>query len=84
MWHSVSPTVVESLEYWTPASLKTLALKTTTFTGIGTSQALQNLLEQLSIKIWQHNTKLILRRVAIESDVSFGDIPGVCDSALYC
>ena len=38
VWCSVFSIVVESLGYWTPASLKTLktiAFKTTTFTGIG-------------------------------------------------
>ena len=73
--------MAESFKHWTPATLKTLktiTLKTTMFTGIGNSQAFQNILEQLSIKLWQYNAKLILRMVASESDVSLGDIPGVC------
>ena len=79
------PISVESLGYWTPASLKTLktiALKTTTFFGTTLNQALRNLSEQLSVKLWEYNAKLILRRIALEHDLAFGDVFSSLDDTM--
>ena len=67
---------IESFKYWTPASvktLKTIALKITTFSGTTFNQDLRNLSEQLSVELWEYNAKSILRRIALEHDHAFGD-----------
>ena len=56
------PLVLETLGYWTPSSLKTLkiiALKTTTCNTTSVSQAFQYLTEQLSVKLWLFNARLV-------------------------
>ena len=56
------PLALETLGYWTPSSLKTLkiiALKTTTCNTRSLSQAFQNLFEQLSVKLWSFNARLV-------------------------
>ena len=56
------PLALETLGYWTPSSLKTLkiiASKTTTCNTTSLSQAFQNLIEQLSLKLWLFNARLV-------------------------
>ena len=56
------PLALETLGYWTPSSLKTLEiimLKTTTCNTTFLSQAFQNLIEQLSVKLWLFNARLV-------------------------
>ena len=79
------PISIESLGYWTPASLKTLktiALKTTTFSETTLNQALRNLSEQLSVKLCEYNAKLILRRIALEYGLAFGDVVSSFDDTM--
>ena len=52
------PLAVESFSFWTPASLQTLRTSAaklyTTYNGIGLQQAFSDLLQQLSVRLWQH------------------------------
>ena len=60
------PLVVETLGLWTTHSLKTLRLiatRASALSGITRSQALSNLLQQLSVKLWCHNSKLVITRL---------------------
>ena len=60
------PLVVETLGLWTTHSLKNLRLiatRASALSGITRSQALSNLLQQLSVKLWCHNSKLIITRL---------------------
>ena len=51
------------LGLWSPASLKTLlkiiALKTTTCSTASFAQALQNLMQQLSVRLWVFYSRMI-------------------------
>ena len=70
------PLVVESFGFWTPNSLavlKTIASKTRmTF-----SQAFSNLVEQLSVHLWQFNARMVNARLDTELDVELWDLPTV-------
>ena len=58
--------VVETLGLWTTHSLKTLRLiasRASALSGITRGQALSNLLQQLSVKLWCHNSKLVITRL---------------------
>ena len=72
------PLAVESFGFWTPASLQTLrtiVAKTTTYNGIGLQQAFSNLLQQLSVRLWQHNARMIIRRCLLETEFDMWDLP---------
>ena len=60
---SFVPLVVETYGVWTPYAvkmLKTIAARTTLHNGLSIADSYRNLLQQLSIKLWQYNSKLIL------------------------
>ena len=74
------PLVVESFGFWTPTSLavlKAIASKTTTKTRMTFSQAFSNRLEQLSVRLWQFNARMVNARLATELDVELWDLPTV-------
>ena len=72
------PLAVETLGYWTPSSLKTLktiASKTTCNTT-SLSQAFSNLMQQLSVKLWVYNARLVHGCLQLHScNDSFWDLP---------
>ena len=72
----------ETLGHWTPSSLKTLkiiALKTTTCNTTSLSQAFQNLIEQLSVKLWTFNAHLVHGCLQLySSSDSFWDLLNYC------
>ena len=53
---------------------ESIALKSMTFTGTILDQALRNVSEQSSVKLWEYNAKSILRRIALEHDLAFWDV----------
>ena len=72
------PLVVESYGYWTPSSLeslKTIAAKTTSRNRTTFSQAFNNLMQQLSVRIWQYNARMINARINLDVDFDFWDLP---------
>ena len=72
--------VVGSFDFWTPTSLavlKTIASKTMTKTRMIFSQAFSNILEQLSIHLWQFNAQMVNARLDTELDVEMWDLSTV-------
>ncbi len=65
---SFYPLVVETMGPWTPFALRTIATRASLRSGLSEKQALKNLLQQLSIKLWSYNSKLVLNRLAIIPD----------------
>ena len=58
------PLVVECFGVWTPFALimlKTIADRTTPQSGVTPKLARKNLLQQLSVSLWQSNARMILR-----------------------
>ena len=73
------PLVVESLGVWTPHSLETLrdiAARTITASGLTSERALTNLLQQLSVRLWQFNARMLRCRLQVVDDVLGWDLPG--------
>ena len=73
------PLAVESFGVWTPHSFETLkriAARTTTSSGLTANRALQNLLQQLSVRLWQFNARLVRSRLQVLDDVAGWDLPG--------
>ena len=73
------PLAVESLGVWTShslATLKKIAARTTTASGLTAKRALQNLLHQLSVRLWQFNARLLRSRLQVLDDVVGWDLPG--------
>ena len=65
------PLVVESMGLWSPFALKSLrviAARASRHNGLSENQSFKNLLQQLSIKLWCYNSKLVLNRQAILPD----------------
>ena len=63
------PLAVECLGCWTPSSLeiiKTIARKTVISIGSSISRSVTNLQEQLPVRLWQYNAKLICPRLSVE------------------
>ncbi len=74
------PLIVETFGFWTPASLTTLriiASKTMTKTRLSFSQAFSNLLEQLSVRLWQFNARILNNRLDLAVDVERCNLPTV-------
>ena len=74
------PLALESFRFQTQASLQsltTIAAKTTTYNGINLQQAFSNLLQQLSVQLWQYNARMIIRRYLLETEF------GMWDSTTY-
>ena len=68
------PLVMETLGVWTASSLSTLhaiAARTTVRNGLTVKQATSNLLQQLSVKCWSYNAKMLLQYLSL----SPGDNP---------
>ena len=60
---SFFPLVVETLGLWTPFAIKTLQTIATTvslYNGLPEKLAFKNLIEQLSVKLWAYNSRLVL------------------------
>ena len=65
------PLIVETFGHWSPSSLetlKTIASKASSMNSIPFSQAYSNLMEQLSVRLWQHNAKLLYSRLNLDFD----------------
>ena len=61
------PLVVETLGLWTDSSISLLhriAAHTTLCSGVSQGQAFHNLLQQLSVKLWSYNAKMLLRHIS--------------------
>ena len=75
------PLVVETLGLWSLFSIKTLkaiAFKASAVSGLTFHQAFQNMMQQLSIRLWKHNSRMIHKRIQLEvQDVDSWDIPSV-------
>ena len=72
------PLVVESYGLWTPFAKKTLksvALRTTVRSGLEVKMATRNLFEQLSIKLWSYNAKIILNILSLLPVNPLWDLP---------
>ena len=73
-----SPEYIYIYGYWTPSSLeslKTIAAKTTSRNRTTFSQAFNNLMQQLSVRIWQYNARMINARINLDVDFDFWDLP---------
>ena len=65
------PLIVETLGHWSPSSLETLkiiASKASSMNSIPFSQTYSNLMEQLSVRLWQYNAKLLYSRLNLDFD----------------
>ena len=63
--------MLESFGFWTRANiqtLRTIAAKTATYSGIDLQQAFSNLSQQLSVQLWQHNARMIIHRYLLETE----------------
>ena len=64
------PLVVETFGLWTPFArqqLRKIASGTTINSGLSVTKATNNLLQQLSVKLWMHNARIVLTRQAMSS-----------------
>ena len=71
------PLVLESFGFWTQASLqmlRTIAAKSMTYNGIDLQQAFSILLQQLSVRSWQHNGRMLIRRYLLETEFDMWDL----------
>ncbi len=73
------PLVVETLGLWSLFSIKTsVASKTSAVSGLKFPQAFQNTMQQLSIQLWKHNSRIIHKRIQLEvQDVDSWDVPSL-------
>ena len=75
------PLTVESFGTWSDVTLntlKTIASKTVSVSSIPFSQSLNNWLQQLSVKLWSYNARMILGRLLLDnndSNFSLWDLP---------
>ena len=72
--------IVETFGFGTPPSLATLriiASKTMTKTRLSFSQAFSNLLEQLSVRLWLFNARILNYRLDLAVDVERWDLPTI-------
>ena len=79
------PLVVETLGLWSPfslATLKSIAPKVAVIQAFPFSQVLKHLHEQLSIKLWTYNCRMLHSRMLLEvNDVFKWDLP-YCSEAM--
>ena len=71
IWCSLLPLAVESSGTWSDVSLntlKTIASKTVSVNTVPFSQSLNNLLQQLSVKLWLYNARMILSRLLLDNN----------------
>ena len=62
------PLIVEVFGLWTPFARKTLrqiATRTTTHSGLSVAEATSNLIQQLSVSLWASNAKMLLHRLSL-------------------
>lgn len=72
------PVVVESLGLWTPFAtriISQIASRTIIHNGLTSKQAQKNLFQQLSVKLWCYNAKMILHFMAATPRSSICDSP---------
>ena len=65
------PLTVETLGHWSLSSLetlKTIALRASSMNSIPFSQTYSNLREQLSMRLWQYNAKVLYSRLNLDLD----------------
>ena len=72
---SFVPLVVETLGAWTNM-LKSIAARSTIKNGLSVSAAFRNLLQQLSVKLYSYNAKMILHHLQMTTD-DLWDVPFV-------
>ena len=65
------PLMMESLGVWSLSTLRTIAARTTVRNDLTVKQATCNLLQQLSVKCWSYNAKMLLQYLSL----SPGDNP---------
>ena len=66
------PLVIETLGTWSPSSLETLKTIARRTTGSSTSNAVRHLHQQLSVRLWQFNARMVLERLLLyKKDTSF-------------
>ena len=73
---SFYPLVVETLGLWSQSSLKILkviATRSAVLQNISLSQAVNNLHEQISVRLWQFHARMILDRFVLEDMDFLGD-----------
>ena len=75
------PIVVESFGGWAPFSLITLreiASRATTYTGLPRHRALTNLMQQLFVFLWRYNARVLRSQLDLsdDHDVSGWDLAG--------
>ena len=69
---------MESFGLWTSSSLATLkviASKTTAKSRISFSRAVSNLLQQLSVCLFQFNARMICTSLRFDTEFDFWDLP---------
>ena len=79
---SFYPLAVETFGYWTSSSLsvlKTIASRMMTANLIPFSQAFSSLMEQLSLRLWQLNRRMIACRLHFRYDFDLWDLLTVRD-----
>ena len=62
------PLVVKTLGIWTDSSislLRRITVRTTLCSDVSQAQAFHNLLQQLSVKLWSYNAKMLLRHISL-------------------
>ena len=68
-----------TLGYWTASSLKilkTIASKTTTCNTTSLAQAFENLMQQLSVRLWTFNARMVHSLLQLHfNDDSLWDLP---------
>ena len=72
------PIIVESFGLWTSSSLATLkviASKTTAKSRISFSSAVSNLLQQLSVRLFQFSARMICTSLRFDTEFDFWDLP---------
>ena len=72
------PLVVETFGVWAPSSLatlRTIASRATTYSGLPTHRALSNLLQQLSVTLWSMNAQMPRAQLDLGEDIPGWDLP---------
>ena len=66
------PLIAETLGMWSahryPYSQDYIAMRTALKYNISISQSVTNLHQQLSVRLWQYNSKMMLDRIALEAE----------------
>ena len=65
--------VVETMGLWSPFALRTLrtiAIRASLHNGLTEKLSFKNLLQQMSVKLWCYNAKLVLHRLSTLPDLA--------------